>query len=250
MIPKKRLGQHFLRDTEIAQKIANSLSVTDTNLLELGPGTGALTTWLEKKYSNYLTLVEKDQDLIPFLKKKYPRLKSKIIQADFLDFDLSEYSATPFYLIGNFPYNISSQIFFKIIDYKYLVKEVVCMIQKEVADRLAGNPGTKTYGLLSVFLQTYYDIEYLFTVPPSAFSPPPKVQSAVIRLKRNKRLKLPCDELLFKKIVKAAFGQRRKMLRNALKNIAVTEEIPYLKQRAEELTVEDFIKLTHSLEKK
>ena len=242
---KKALGQHFLTDQSIAQNIVGALQGSD--ILEVGPGMGVLTQYMLDKP---LKVVEIDKESVAYLKKHYPALGDGLIEGDFLKMDLSSVFPGPFSIIGNFPYNISSQIFFKIIDNRDLVPEVVCMIQKEVAQRIAEKPGTKTYGILSVFLQAWYDIEYLFTVGPGAFNPPPKVQSAVIRLTRNSRTSLGCDEKLFRTIVKTAFGQRRKTLRNSLKPVLqqsmdqglTTNKVFDL--RPERLSVEDFINLT------
>ena len=242
---KKALGQHFLTDQGIAQNIVGALRGSD--VLEVGPGMGVLTQYMLDKP---LKVVEIDKESVAYLKKHYPSLGDGLIEGDFLKMDLSSVFPGQFSIIGNFPYNISSQIFFKIIDNRDLVPEVVCMIQKEVAQRIAEKPGTKTYGILSVFLQAWYDIEYLFTVGPGAFNPPPKVQSAVIRLTRNSRTSLGCDEKLFRTIVKTAFGQRRKTLRNSLKPVLQQSMDQGLTSnkvfdlRPERLSVEDFINLT------
>ncbi len=252
---KKALGQHFLTDQSIAQGIVNALQGKD--VLEVGPGMGVLTQYLIKRPETSLKAVEIDKESVAYLLSHYPALKGSLIEGDFLKMNLSELFDSPYSIIGNFPYNISSQIFFKILEHRDLVPEVVCMVQKEVAQRIAEKPGTKTYGILSVFLQAWYDIDYLFTVGPGAFNPPPKVQSAVIRLTRNSRTSLDCDEKLFRTIVKAAFGQRRKTLRNSLKPIATstfagtsTEVQDFLSDevfnlRPERLGVEDFINLTN-----
>lgn len=209
---KKALGQHFLTDQDIARRIVGALQ--GSPVLEVGPGMGVLTQYL---INTDLKVIEIDKESVAYLRKHFPELGDGLIEGDFLKMDLGNVFPGQFSIIGNFPYNISSQIFFKIIDNRDLVPEVVCMIQKEVAERIAEKPGTKTYGILSVFLQAWYDIEYLFTVGSGAFNPPPKVQSAVIRLTRNSRTSLGCDEKLFKTVVKTAFGQRRKTLRNSLK---------------------------------
>ena len=209
---KKALGQHFLTDQDIARRIVGALQ--GSPVLEVGPGMGVLTQYLD---NTNLKVIEIDKESVVYLRKHFPELGDGLIEGDFLKMDLGNVFPGQFSIIGNFPYNISSQIFFKIIDNRDLVPEVVCMIQKEVAERIAEKPGTKTYGILSVFLQAWYDIEYLFTVGSGAFNPPPKVQSAVIRLTRNSRTSLGCDEKLFKTVVKTAFGQRRKTLRNSLK---------------------------------
>lgn len=251
--PKKHLGQHFLKDQNIARKIVEALTghAHYETVLEIGPGTGVLTQFLIQKQWE-LHLVEVDRESIAYLRKNYASLNERIYEADFLKMDLSKISQGPLAIIGNFPYNISSQIFFKILDERNKVQEVVGMIQKEVAVRIAEKAGSRDYGILSVLLQAYYDIDYLFTVPPGVFHPPPKVNSAVIRLRRNKRTSLPCDEVLFKKVVKAAFQKRRKTLRNALKELTLPAELqehPMLRRRAEQLTVEEFFELTLSLEK-
>ena len=212
---------------------------------------GVLTDFLLQSPSKELFLVDIDPESIAYLNKKYPELKDHIIAADFLKADLSEWFSDTFGIIGNFPYNISSQIFFKILDYKDQVVEVVCMLQKEVAERIASGPGNKQYGILSVLLQAFYDIEYLFTVEPEVFNPPPKVRSAVISLKRNDQQSLDCDEVLFKKLVKQGFQNRRKTLRNALKAINLPSEVSnmaLLDKRAEQLSVADFVKLTQKAE--
>ncbi len=306
---KKSLGQHFLTDQDIARRIVDALQ--GSPVLEVGPGMGVLTKYLipqlagqalepgrvhsrfaaaeyglsstpapatevteqSPTVSPRLKAIEIDKESVAYLKKHFPELGDGLIEGDFLKMDLQGLFPGQFSIIGNFPYNISSQIFFKIIDNRDLVPEVVCMIQKEVAERIAEKPGTKTYGILSVFLQAWYDIEYLFTVGSGAFNPPPKVQSAVIRLTRNSRTELGCDEKLFKTIVKTAFGQRRKTLRNSLKpllqraggstpltNRQTNDTIrslsdnpdrslsgaegPVFDLRPERLSVEDFIDLT------
>jgi 16S rRNA (adenine1518-N6/adenine1519-N6)-dimethyltransferase len=196
-------------------------------------------------------LAEIDRESITYLKEHFPDLRAKIIEGDFLEFSLDQIFQGDIQIIGNFPYNISSQIFFKVLDHRAQVKQVVCMLQKEVADRIAEKPGSKTYGILSVLLQAYYDVEYLFKVPPGVFFPPPKVMSAVIRLTRNKREKLACDEVLFKAVVKQAFQNRRKTLRNALKVLNLPASVlshPLLDKRAEQLEVEQFVFLTQQVE--
>lgn len=250
--PKKSLGQHFLTDHNIARKIVRNIDIDSCkNVIELGPGTGILTKYLVELDGIDLILVEIDTHSVQWLAVHYPELENKTINKDFLKLEIGTFFHQPFILIGNFPYNISSQIFFKILEYKDLVIEVVCMIQKEVAERINAGPGSKTYGILSVFLQTFYDIEYLFTVNENVFNPPPKVKSAVIKLNRNNRTSLPCSLELFFKVVKASFNQRRKMMRNSLK--AISPELPdtiLLQKRPEQLGVEDFIKLTSLIEKK
>lgn len=220
--PKKALGQHFLTDLDIAERIVHALR--GETILEVGPGTGVLTRILLDRTApgqdgmiRCLKAIEIDRESAAYLRKNLSGIVPGLIEGDFLKLRLDELFPSSFSVIGNFPYNISSQIFFKILDYKDLIPEVVCMVQKEVAQRIAEKPGTKTYGILSVFLQAWYDIEYLFTVEPGSFNPPPKVRSAVIRLTRNGRTSLGCDEKLFRTIVKTAFGQRRKTLRNSLK---------------------------------
>lgn len=248
---KKFLGQHFLNDQQIAQRIVDSLAKTEKrNVLEIGPGTGVLTKFLVQDNSLDLKVIEIDWDSVAYLKKKYPSLS--IIEGDFLQLDLKQIFGASFSIIGNFPYNISSQIFFKILEQRNTVDQVVCMLQKEVADRIAEPPGSKTYGILSVLLQAFYDIEYLFEVPPTVFIPPPKVMSAVIRLKRNKREKLECDEAMFFKVVKQGFNNRRKTLRNALKSLNLAPEflsLPIFDQRAERLSVDEFVYITQLMEK-
>lgn len=243
--PKKHLGQHFLKDRNIASKIVESLQSTGVPVLEIGPGTGVLTDFLIKKNFPY-SVIEIDKESIEYLRKQYPSLK--IIEGDFLEYDIRENVA----IIGNFPYNISSQIFFSVLDARQYVSEVVCMLQKEVAERIASKHGNKTYGILSVLLQAYYDIEYLFTVPPGVFHPPPKVNSAVIRLRRNNVAVLSCDEVLFKKLIKQGFQNRRKTLRNALKNLNLPGSVyalPVMDKRAEQLSVNDFVLLTQAIER-
>jgi 16S rRNA (adenine1518-N6/adenine1519-N6)-dimethyltransferase len=249
--PKKSLGQHFLKDQNIAMKIVDALSPSSLPVVEIGPGTGVLTQFLLKRKDIKLTLVEIDRDSVAYLREHYPLLHDHIIEGDFLELDLSRLVAGDFAIIGNFPYNISSQIFFKVLDRRHQVKEVVSMLQKEVAERIAAPHGSKTYGILSVLLQAYYDIDLLFKVPPGVFFPPPKVMSAVIRLQRNKRVHLDCDENLFQKVVKQAFQMRRKTLRNALKSLNLPPSVSALSlldKRPEQLAVEEFIALTHLIE--
>lgn len=247
--PKKFLGQHFLNDLSIAKDIVDGLSGYKgyTNVLEIGPGMGVLTDFLlqEKKYSLYVSEIDKES--VQYLKIKYPELNNNIIEGDFLRLPLEKYFEGQFAIIGNFPYNISSQIFFKVLDYKEQIVEVVGMLQKEVAKRLTSGPGNKDYGILSVLLQAYYDMEYLFTVDEHVFNPPPKVKSGVIRIRRNERTSMPCSDEDFKKIVKQSFSSRRKTLRNALKSLNLPESVltnPIMEKRAEQLSVEDFINLT------
>lgn len=247
---KKHLGQHFLRDLHAARRIADLLSGHGgyRKVLEIGPGTGVLTQFLLENKSIELHAVEVDRESVQYLNIHFPELTPRLRSADFLRMNLAEFSAEPFAVVGNFPYNISSQIFFKILEDVNRVPEVVCMLQKEVAQRLAAPPGNKDYGILSVLLQAWYDIEYAFTVPPGAFDPPPKVQSGVIRLKRNAVTNLGCDPVKFKQVVKTAFNQRRKTLRNALKPLnANLPDHPLLDLRAERLGVGEFVELTRML---
>jgi len=251
--PKKSLGQHFLKDQNIAQKIVDALEIGDVNklIVEIGPGTGVLTQYLIQKQVD-LRVAEIDRDSITYLKEHFSDLKGKIIEGDVLKLDWNTISSDRFDVIGNFPYNISSQIFFKILDHRNKVDQVVCMLQKEVAERIASPKGSKVYGILSVLLQAYYDIEFLFKVPPGVFFPPPKVMSAVIRLKRNKTERLECDEQQFKVVVKQGFQNRRKTLRNALKRLNLAPSVSSMKlldNRAEQLSVADFIFLTRQIEK-
>ncbi|MES2733554.1 MAG: 16S rRNA (adenine(1518)-N(6)/adenine(1519)-N(6))-dimethyltransferase RsmA [Bacteroidota bacterium] len=253
--PKKHLGQHFLIDKEIAANIVNLLSLHQsyTQVLEVGPGMGVLTDFLLQKTEYQTVLIDIDQESIAYLHKKYPTLGDRIMQGDFLRLPLDTLFPQPFAIIGNFPYNLSSQILFKVLEHKNSIPEVVCMLQKEVARRIASPPGNKEYGILSVFLQAYYDIEYNFTVPPHVFEPPPKVQSGVIRLRRNQVQSLDCDEKLFFRLVKQGFNNRRKTLRNALKPMGPTEEMnqsPFLDKRAEQLSVADFVQLTQMMQRK
>ena len=248
---KKHLGQHFLNDLEIAKDIADALSIQFyKNVLEIGPGMGVLTQFIIEKDVD-LKVVEIDKESVKYLETNFSIDQKNIIGGDFLKLPLEELFETPFALIGNFPYNISSQILFKALDYKEIIPEIVGMFQKEVAERVVSGPGTKKYGIISVLLQTYYDGEYLFTVNEDVFTPAPKVKSGVIRLKRNERTKLECDEALYIKVVKGAFGQRRKTLRNALKSITLPlniSEFPFQEKRAEQLSVADFILLTQHFE--
>lgn len=245
---KKHLGQHFLNDERIAEAIVDGLSAQalQGNVLEIGPGMGVLTKFLVDK-CNHLQVIDIDSESIQYLKSNLPALKDKIIEGDFLRMNLEEQFDHQISIIGNFPYNISSQIFFKVLDHKDKVTEVVGMLQKEVAERIVSPPGNKDYGILSVLLQAYYDMEYLFTVEPEVFTPPPKVRSGVIRLRRNAVEKLKCDEKLFKRIVKQGFQNRRKTLRNALKPLNLPDNIrvmSILDKRAEQLSVTDFEALT------
>lgn len=278
--PKKALGQHFLTDLSVAQKIADALVVESETVggavpeagaepadsataampvLEIGPGMGVLSQYLLGREDIDLRMIEIDRESVDYLLTHFPKAPGRVIEGDFLKMDLKYFFPGTFAVIGNFPYNISSQIFFRIIDHKDSIPQVVCMIQKEVAERIAEQPGSKTYGILSVLLQAWYNIEYLFTVGEGAFNPPPKVKSAVIRLRRNSRTELGCDEKLFKTIVKTGFNQRRKTLRNSLKPLIADKAAreawtpeqsaeflsnPVFELRPERLSVEDFIALT------
>jgi 16S rRNA (adenine1518-N6/adenine1519-N6)-dimethyltransferase len=241
---KKNLGQHFLNDKNIARKIVESLEASETKkVLEIGPGMGVLTQFLLQNQAYETSVVEIDRESVDYLNNHYPELKERIISADFLRLNLNNHFQEPFAIIGNFPYNISSQIFFKVLEYRNQIPEVVGMLQKEVAERLAEPPGSKTYGILSVFLQAYYNIEYLFTVHENVFTPPPKVKSGVIRLTRNQTEHLDCDEKLFTSIVKMAFNQRRKTMRNSLKPMITSDELkanPIFDKRPEQLGVAEF----------
>ena len=246
---KKFLGQHFLTDEKIAERIVESLSTEANHVLEIGPGMGVLTKYLIKKEELDFHVVEIDRESVAYLHDHYPTLD--VIEGDFLQYDLTSLFQDTFSIIGNFPYNISSQILFKVFDNRDRVTEVVGMFQKEVAERVAAGPGNKTYGILSVLLSAFYNIEYLFTVNENVFNPPPKVKSAVIRLKRNDVKGLECDEKLFTHVVKAGFNQRRKTLRNALRQLnmpldKISEEI--LAKRAEQLSVAQFIEITKTIE--
>ena len=248
---KKHLGQHFLKDLSIAKAIAESLSGEGyKNIIEVGPGMGVLTQYLIPK--NFIThVIELDQESVRYLKAEYPQLSQRIYSSDFLKLNLKEITDQSFGLIGNYPYNISSQILFKALEYKDQIPEIVGMFQKEVAERVASKPGNKKYGIISVLLQAYYNIEYLFTVDEHVFDPPPKVKSGVIRLRRNNTKTLDCNEKFFKQMVKQAFSQRRKTLRNALKPLINKSDFdePLLNLRAERLSVKDFVYLTNQLER-
>ena len=270
---KKSLGQHFLTDLKIAESIVSSLRLPGcgekyisegedwpSQTLEIGPGMGVLSQYLLRKPEADLKMIEIDNESVAYLRSHFPEVDGRVIYGDFLKMDLDSLFPGQFNVIGNFPYNISSQIFFRILDCRGRIPQVVCMIQKEVAERIAEKPGSKTYGILSVLLQAWYDIEYLFTVGSGAFAPPPKVQSAVIRLTRNARQDLGCDPSDFKFIVKTAFGQRRKTLRNSLKpliaskasregwdaeRLAAFVSDPVFDLRPERLGVEEFVSLTN-----
>ncbi len=248
--PKKHLGQHFLTDPSIAGRIVDSLQVpSGDTVLEIGPGTGVLTALLLDKEIHLLP-VEIDRESVVHLKQKWPELEDRIIEQDFLKMNIGEYIPGPFHIIGNFPYNISSQIFFRVLEYRQQVPTVVCMLQKEVAMRIASPPGSRAYGILSVLLQAYYNIEMLFTVKPGSFFPPPRVTSGVIRLTRNQTVSLGCDEKLFVKVVKTTFNQRRKMIRNSIKSILLNldSDFELLSKRPEQLGVPEFIELTNWVE--
>lgn len=249
---KKHLGQHFLTDENIARNIAEALSLHGyENVLEIGPGMGVLTKYLlQKPVETYV--VEIDSESVAYLNEHYPQLGSRILQEDFLKYDVTKvFGNKPFAVIGNFPYNISSQILFKTLEIKEQVPEFAGMFQKEVAERICEGPGSKTYGILSVLVQAFYQAEYLFTVPEHVFSPPPKVKSGVLRLTRKNDFTLPCNEKLFFKVVKTAFNQRRKTIRNSLKTLGLPENLKegtIFGQRPEQLSVPDFIWITQQLE--
>jgi 16S rRNA (adenine1518-N6/adenine1519-N6)-dimethyltransferase len=257
---KKFLGQHFLKDKNIAKKIVDSLDAVTGNILEVGPGTGVLTQFLLRRPEN-LQLVEIDRESIAFLKKTYPEFresgiaenrKTILYQEDFLEMKLDNlFDNESFSVIGNFPYNISTQIFFKVIDHKAIIPEVVGMVQKEVAERMIATPGKKTYGILSVLLQRWYNIEYLFTVDENVFIPPPKVKSAVIKMTRNDRRDMQCNEDLFIRLVKTTFNQRRKTIRNSIKPLLGDKiyDCDFMNLRPEQLTISQFIDFTNEIEK-
>ena len=251
--PKKFLGQHFLTDLSVAQRIANTVDAyPDIPILEVGPGMGVLTQYIIPKQRPF-KVVEIDFDSVPYLHEHFPQLGDNIIEGDFLKMDLQEvFDGKPFVLTGNYPYNISSQIFFKMVGNRNLIPCCTGMIQKEVAERMAASPGGKTYGVLSVLIQAWYDVEYLFTVHENVFNPPPKVKSAVIRLIRNNKQTLGCDEQLFRRIVKTVFTMRRKMMRNGMKQILGKDSPmladPMFTKRPEELSVQDYVDLTNRVE--
>ncbi len=248
---KKHLGQHFLNDENIAKNIVDALLQADnaTPLIEIGPGTGVLTKYILEQPIKFFAL-DIDQESVNYLKNAYPTHKEKIKFLDFLQIDLNALVGDKFNVIGNFPYNISSQIMFKVLEHKNNVNVVVGMFQKEVAERLVEKPGSKTYGILSVLLQAYFDIEYLFTVHENVFTPPPKVKSAVIKLTRNNREKLNCSDELFFRVVKTCFNQRRKMIRNSVQPLLKNKEIthPFFTKRPEQLSVLEFEELTNFVE--
>ena len=252
--PKKFLGQHFLIDLQIAKKIADTVDACPSiPVLEVGPGMGVLTQYLMQK-DRPLKVVEIDRESVPYLQEHFPALKDSIIEADFLQLDLRQvFDGQPFVLTGNYPYNISSQIFFHMLKHKDLIPCCTGMIQKEVAERIAAKPGSKAYGVLSIMIQAWYDVEYLFTVNENVFNPPPKVKSAVIRMKRNNSEHLGCDENLFRRIVKTVFTMRRKMMRNGMKQI-LPKDCPLLddeifNKRPEQLSVAEYVELTNRVEK-
>lgn len=243
--PKKHLGQHFLNDKRVAQRITDSLRANGCDtVLEIGPGMGVLTFDLYQRFGSRLVAVEVDNESVGYLKRNLPELN--VVEADFLKVNIKELLKGQFAVIGNLPYNISSQIFFRIIEQRDFVPEVVAMVQREVAQRISEKPGSRTYGILSVLLQAFYNIEYLFTVSEGCFTPPPKVKSAVIRLTRNSVIDLGCSYTLFERVVKAAFNQRRKTLRNSIRSAFNGIEISdkYGTMRAEQLSVGNFIELT------
>lgn len=247
---KKHLGQHFLHDDHTAQKIVDGLKSECKTVIEVGPGMGVLTKKLVTKNIPDFYVVEIDSESVVYLQEALPELTPNILEADFLKMDLSTIATSNMAVIGNFPYNISSQILFKVLDYKECVDEVVGMFQKEVAQRIACKPGTKEYGILSVLIQAWYKVEYLFSVSKGVFAPPPKVESGVIRLTRNKTTNLDCDEKLFIKVVKTSFNQRRKTLHNSLKALGLgTITLPerFETERPEQLSVADFVELTQHI---
>jgi 16S rRNA (adenine1518-N6/adenine1519-N6)-dimethyltransferase len=249
---KKHLGQHFLTDKKIAAKIVDGLKHTDqySQVLEVGPGMGILSDILLERKDFETYMIDIDRESYKYLQEKYPALGERLILGDFLALDLATIFPGKFSIIGNFPYNISSQILFKVLEHRDRVVEMVGMFQKEVAERCASPAGSKDYGILSVLIQAYYNIDYLFTVKPGTFNPPPKVNSGVIRLSRNQAVTLACDEKLFWRVVKAGFNQRRKTLRNALSGTIPKDKMDdhlYFDKRAEQLTVDDFIALTQHL---
>lgn len=244
--PKKRYGQHFLNDPNIAKKIIDSIGRKNLTVIEIGPGEGMLTHYLIKDKTDFRA-VEIDRESYDYLCNRFPEHQSNFIFGDFLKMDIRSITHKKIIILGNFPYNISSQIFFKIMEQRDLIEEVICMVQKEVAERIASKPGNKTYGILSVLLQAFFQISYLFTVNENVFFPAPKVKSAVISLSRNNISKLNCDEDMFFKIVKLSFNQRRKQLKNSLKSILVNLPLnnEILQKRPEQLDVDEFVHLTN-----
>jgi 16S rRNA (adenine1518-N6/adenine1519-N6)-dimethyltransferase len=248
--PKKNLGQHFLKDQEIAARIASTLTGEGyDSVLEIGPGTGILTGYLLKRDFADFRVIEIDHESVNYLHDHFPDLKN-ILTGDFLAMDIDRYFQGTMAITGNFPYNISTQILFKVLNYREKILEVTGMLQKEVAERICAGPGSKTYGILSVLLQAYYKAEYLFTVPEHVFVPPPKVKSGVIRLRRNEVKHLGCDETLFLRVVKACFNQRRKTLKNSVRSAFELKnyDYPELGLRPEQLSVEQFVNLTNWIE--
>jgi 16S rRNA (adenine1518-N6/adenine1519-N6)-dimethyltransferase len=251
--PKKHLGQHFLTDPAIAERIVRAMTPGgDRVVIEIGPGKGVLTQFLLQEKLRRFIPIEIDKESYDYLINEWPQLKEEILLHDFLRIDVASMGEKQLQIIGNFPYNISSQIFFKALENRSIVSEVVCMIQKEVAERLVSPPGSKQYGILSVLLQAFYDLEYLFTVKPGSFFPPPKVKSGVIKLTRNKTGQLDCDEKLFFQVVKTSFNQRRKTIRNSIKTILLNlhVESELLSKRPEQLSVTEFIELTNLIDNK
>ncbi len=249
--PKKFLGQHFLKSEAYAQKIADSLTLNNyTTVLEIGPGTGVLTKYLLEKNID-LFAIEIDRDSIPYLKIHFPELKNKLVEGDFLKFPLDTFfEHQQIAVIGNYPYHISSQIIFRALEFKHMIPELTGMFQRELAQRIAAEPGSKTYGVISVLAQAHYDIAYLFTVPPEVFSPPPKVKSGVIRMIRKPETEFPCSYKLFRQVVKQGFNMRRKTLRNSLKPILPPGfQHDYLSQRPEQLSVEMFVEICLEIER-
>jgi len=245
--PKKHLGQHFLWDKNIARKIVEAFrEAPSPQVLEVGPGKGVLTQYLLEEFGDRLYAVEIDRESARYLLESYPQIQDYLIQQDFLTMDISRYFKGAFDVIGNFPYNISSQIFFRLLEHRQQIPLLVGMVQKEVADRIASPPGSKTYGKLSVLLQAFYEVKVLFQVGPQSFTPPPNVTSAVVRLRRNQTQHLACDEKLFSQVVKQSFNQRRKIIRNSLKSFLLPLDIEdeRMTKRPEQLSVQDFVELT------
>lgn len=246
--PKKHLGQHFLTDPSIAEKIVNLIPEGNhISVMEIGPGTGILTGFLLKKNFKELVFIEIDDESVSYLREKYPEIKDSIFSKDILKLEDKFFNTEHLHIIGNFPYNISSQIFFKVLENRQHIKSVTCMIQKEVADRIISPPGSKVYGILSVLLQAYYVPKLRFTVKPGSFFPPPKVTSSVITLTRNETANLNCDEKLFHSVIKSTFNHRRKTIRNSLKTILLNldDEFELLSKRPEQLGVAEFVELTN-----
>ncbi len=251
--PKKNLGQHFLNDVGIAKEIVDTLELPEgcRQILEVGPGMGVLTNFLFEKKDLHVRIIEIDKESIHYLNEKFPNHSNDIIEGDFLRVDFQKYFSGNFAVIGNFPYNISTQILFKVLDNRELIPEIVGMFQKEVAERIAGNPGGREYGILSVFMQTWFDVKLVRILNENDFTPPPKVKSAVLHFLRKKNFVLPCDETAFRRVVKTAFNQRRKTLRNALSSLVTKElsnKLPFAELRAEALSWEKFVELTIAVE--